>query len=158
MTDKSGAVDLDQMSTLEQTHRAIHLGEQPRDRCLARPGVAEEDEVLRCRDLRQPVPLPLGLYLQKGDEGADLVLDRLESDQRVELRLELRHRPRGLRPPELVGDPVSGVRSSRGLGQALAQNPQSAGDVLEWIPSHAWKCAPQTRDYALSRRWVGSIS
>ena len=124
------------MSALEQPHRSIHLGEQPRNRRLAGARIAEEDEVLRRSDLRQTVPLPLGLHLQEGHECADLVLDRLQSDQGVELRLELRQRPRLLGPPELVGNPVGRVWGARGLGQAFAQNPQAAGDVLEGIPSH----------------------
>jgi hypothetical protein len=82
------------------------------------------------------VPLPLGLHLQEGHERPDLFLDGLEPDQGVELRLELREGPRGLWPPKLVRDPVAGIRRPGRLRQALAQNPQAAGHVLEWISSH----------------------
>jgi len=124
------------VSALEQPHCAIHLGEQSSDRRLAGAGIAEEDQVLRRRDLRQAVPLPLRLHLQERDERTDLILDRLEPDQGIELRLQLGQRARRLRSAELVRDPVAGIGRARGLGQALAQDPQAAGDVLEWIPCH----------------------
>ena len=92
--------------------------------------------MLRCRDLRQAVTLTLGLNLEEGDESADLLLDRLEPDERVELGLELRQRPRRLGPSQLVGHPFGGVRGARGLGETLAQDPQAAGDVVQWIPCH----------------------
>jgi hypothetical protein len=52
LADEPGPVDLDQVPAAQQPHRAVHLREQPRDGRLARPGIAEEDEVLRRRHLR----------------------------------------------------------------------------------------------------------
>ena len=51
LADKARPVDLDEVPTPEETHRAVHLREQPRHGRLARAGVAEEDEVLGGRDL-----------------------------------------------------------------------------------------------------------
>ena len=52
LADEPGPVDLDEVAAPQQSHGLVHLGEQPRDRRLARAGIAEEDEVLRGRDLR----------------------------------------------------------------------------------------------------------
>ena len=134
------------MSASEQAHGAVHLREQPRDRGLARSGIAEEDEVLRGGDLREPVPLSLCLDLQERHQGAHLFLHRLEPDQRIELGLELRHRPGRLGPSELIGDPVGRVRGSCRLGQTLAQHSQAAGHVLERIPRHAAILTTRRRD------------
>ena len=54
--------------------------------------VAEEDEVL---GLFRQVPLALRLHLQKGEQRPDLLLDRLQTDERIELLLQLGHRPQG---------------------------------------------------------------
>ena len=109
LTHETGAIDLDEVAALEQAHRAVYLGEQPRHRRLAGAGIAEEDEVLRGRDLGEAVPLPLGLHLQEGNERPHLFLHGFEAGQRVELVLQLRERlPRfGLAERiDLVGDPV----------------------------------------------------
>ena len=94
LADEPGAVDLDEVAALEQAHRAVHLREQPRDRRLARARVAEEDEVLARRDLGEAVLLAPRLHLEEGDERAHLLLDRVEPDERVELRLQLVERAR----------------------------------------------------------------
>ena len=127
LADEPGAIDLDQMAAPQQPHRAVHLGEQPRHRRLARAWVPEEDEVLRGRHLGQPVPLPLGLHLQERDERVHLLLHRLEPDQRGELRLHLVERPHRLGAAELL----DGIGAA--LRQALAEHAQAAGDVFEWI-------------------------
>ena len=136
LADERGAVDLDEVSLLEQAHGAVHLGEQPGDGRLAGAGVAEEDEVLARRDLGQVVLLPPRLHLQEGEQRVHLLLDRLEPDEPVELRLQLGQRPRRRRllaeaeqvlelragrPPQLVADAAGGVaevldriRSARG--------------------------------------------
>ena len=54
------------------------------------------------RDLRKAVPLPLRLDLQECHQRPHLLLDAVEADERVELGLELLHRPRRLGPPELI--------------------------------------------------------
>src|SRR4051812_48900295 len=84
------------MPAPQEPHRAVHLREQPRDRRLARARIAEEDEVLRRRHLRQPRLLPPRLHAQERDESANLLLDRLEAGQRVELREQLVERARRL--------------------------------------------------------------
>ena len=72
--------------------------------------------MLRGRDLRQAVPLRSRLHLQEGDERPHLLLHRLQPDERVELGLQLGHRPRGLGPPKLVGDPFRRVAAAGRLG------------------------------------------
>ena len=71
---------------------AVHLCEEAGDRGLAGAGVADEDEMLRGRDLRQPVLEAPALHLQEGGERAHLLLDAPEADQRVEFGLELGQR------------------------------------------------------------------
>src|SRR4051794_9167329 len=136
LPDEPGPVDLDQMAPAQQPHRSIHLREQSRDRGLACPWISEKDEMLGGRNLGQPVSLALGLHLEKGDERPHLLLHRLEPDEGVELRLELRHRPRRLRPPELIRDPFRGIAAARRLGQPLSQHLQAPGDILEWFSRH----------------------
>ena len=85
LADEIGAVDLDEVALREQAHRAVHLREQPRDRRLAGSRVAEEDEMLRRRDLGQPVLEAAALHLEERDEAAHLLLHRREPDERVEL-------------------------------------------------------------------------
>ena len=77
------------MPFLEQTHRAVHLREQARDRRLSGPGIAEENEMLGGRDLRQPILEPLSLYLEECEQRAHLLLHGCEPDERVELYLQL---------------------------------------------------------------------
>src|SRR5437763_13151116 len=102
LADEAGPVDLYQVAALRQADRPARLGKEPRNRRLARAWVAEEDEVLRRRDLRQPVLLALGLDLEKRDERPYLLLDRFETGQRIELRLERSERQRRLRLAECV--------------------------------------------------------
>ena len=108
------------------------------------------------------MPLPFGLDLQERHEGADLLLDGVESDQLVELGLEFRHRPGRLGPPELIRDPVGRVRGPGGLGQPLAENPEPAGHVFEWIghagivPTRSWR-GHSKQGFASSWRRVGPI-
>ena len=130
LAHETRTIDFHQVATPEQSHRAIHLGEQARDRRLARARIAEEDEVLRGRDLRKTVPLALGLHLEERHQRPHLLLHGLESRQRIELHLELIHRPDRLGPPQLVGEPVGGIGPAGRLGDALPQQAQTAGDVL----------------------------
>ena len=58
--------------------------------------------MLRGRDLRKSVPLPLRLDLQERHQRPHLLLDAIEPNERVELGLELLHRPRRLGAPELI--------------------------------------------------------
>ena len=122
LADERRAVDLDEVTLLEQAHRAVHLGEQPGDGRLAGARVAEEDEVLARRHLGQLVLLPPRLHLEERDERAHLLLDGLQADQAVELGLQLCQWPRWLytgaeqilelgtgRPPELVAELTGGV-------------------------------------------------
>ena len=124
------------MTLLEQSHRAVHLREQACDRRLARPGIAEEDEVLRGRHLRQPVLEPPRLDLEERDQRPDLLLDRLQADQRVELGLELLHRERREGLPEALRNPVHRV-GTRALAQPCPNHLQAALDVVEWVGAHA---------------------
>ena len=66
--------------------------------------------MLARRHLGQAVLLAARLHLQEGDERAHLLLDRVEADERVELRLQLVERALrlGVAALELVGDPVAG--------------------------------------------------
>src|SRR6185312_17270159 len=96
LADEPGAVDLDEMAALQQPHRAIHLRKQARDRRLAGARVAEEDEVLRRRHLRQAGLLAARLHAQERDECPHLLLHQLEPRQRIELLEELLQRPRRL--------------------------------------------------------------
>jgi hypothetical protein len=89
LPDEPGAIDLHEVPLLEQAHRAVHLREQACDRRLAGPGIADEDEVLRGGHLGQPVLEAAALDLKERHERAYLLLDRLEADERVELRLQL---------------------------------------------------------------------
>jgi hypothetical protein len=119
--DQRGAVDLDEVSLVEQAHRSVHLGEQAGDGGLAGARIAEEDEVLARRDLGQLMLLPPGLHLEERDERVHLLLHGLQSDQAVELGLQLGQRPRRLgaraeteqilelgpcRPADLVAEPA----------------------------------------------------
>src|SRR6266498_3520065 len=109
LADEPCPVDLDEVAAPEQTHRAVHLRQQAGDRRLARARVAEEDEVLRGRDLGEAVALPLGLHLEEGDERPHLLLDGFEAGQRIELVLQLGERLPRFRLAQrvdLVGDPV----------------------------------------------------
>jgi hypothetical protein len=80
LSDEPGAVDLDEMTALEESHRLIHLRQQTGHGRLSSTGIAEEDEMLRGRHLRQAVALALRLHLQEGDERPNLLLDGLEAD------------------------------------------------------------------------------
>jgi len=83
------------------------------------------------------VLLALGLDLEKRDERPHLLLDRLETGQRIELRLERRERQRRLRLAECVGErlrqPLGRLAAGR---EALADHAEPAGDVVQWIPRH----------------------
>src|SRR5262249_44379086 len=134
LADEAGAVDLDEMAALEQAHRAIHLREQARDGRLPRARVAEEDEMLTRRHLGESVLLPPRLHLEERDERANLLLHRLEPDQRVELGLQLVQGLRlglGPRHAELIRDVVAD-----GLPDALAERSKRVGRVLEWARAH----------------------
>ena len=136
LADEPRPVDLDQVALLEQAHRAVHLREQARDRRLARPRVAEEDEVLRGRNLGQAVLEPPRLHLEERDQRPHLLLHSLEADERVELRLELLHRQRRQRLPETVGHPVDRVGAGA-LAQSLADHLEAALDVFERVRAHS---------------------
>jgi hypothetical protein len=75
---------------------------------------------------------PLRLNLEERDQGPHLFLDRLQSDERVELGLELLQapgRPSGLsriepiRQVDLPADPLLDL---------LPQDTNAAADVVEW--------------------------
>src|SRR6266545_1189608 len=93
LADETGAVGFHEMAALQESHRAIHLGEQARDGRLAGSGVAEEHEVLARRDLREAVLLPACLHLEDRELVGQLVADGLphalaERAQRVGRLLE----------------------------------------------------------------------
>src|SRR5919112_6291782 len=62
---QSGPVDLHQVALLQQADRPVHLGQEPRDRGLARAGVPQEHQVLGRRRLGQAVRLAAGRYRQR---------------------------------------------------------------------------------------------
>jgi hypothetical protein len=143
LSDEPCAVDLDQVTAPEEAHRAVHLREEPRDRGLPRSGIPEEDEVLARCHLGEATRLSQALHLEERHESVDLLLHRLEPDERVELRLELRERSR-LRHgrARLRADPVELAREplafrSAGLAQALAEAPERAAGFLERVQRHA---------------------
>jgi hypothetical protein len=145
LPDEPGAVDLDEMALLEEADGAVHLGEQARDRRLAGAGVAEEDEVLRGRDLREAVLRAPRLHLEEGDERMHLLLDGLEADERVELRLHLPERARGLRTrAEEVADKFVDVRPA-GAPQLLAEAADRPQQVVEPSPRHLRRWYPARR-------------
>src|SRR4029453_14813396 len=119
LANQAGPIDFDQVSLLAPPHRAVPLGEEPRDRRLPSPGIAAEDEVLRSRDLRQPVLETPRLDLQEGDQRAHLLLDGLEADPRIEPRLQVRQWNRRQRLAQLVGYPVDRIAARR-LAQPIA--------------------------------------
>src|SRR5207245_8741986 len=82
---ESRTIHLDELAALEQSHRAVHLREQPRDRGLTRAGIAEEDEVLARGDLGEPMRLPPRLNLQERDARAPLLPHRLVPAPRLTL-------------------------------------------------------------------------
>ena len=130
---ESRTIHLDELAALEQSHRAVHLREQPRDRGLTGAGIAEKDEMLARRDLGEPVLLPPRLHLQERDERAHLLLHRLEPDQRVELGLQLVQAALRLRlqRAQLFGELVAD-----GLPDAFAERLQRLGGILEWVSAH----------------------
>jgi hypothetical protein len=131
LSDEPRAVDLDQVTLPEQPDRAVGLGEQARNRRLPRPGIAQEGEVLRGRDLRQPVLQPLRLNLKERDQRAYLLLDRLEPDEGVQLHPELLQAPGRYRRLARV-EPVEPVHlaADRSL-DLLAQDAHAAKEVVE---------------------------
>ncbi len=132
LRDETASVDLDEMATAEQPDRAVHLGEQPRHRRLARARVAEKDEVLAGGDLGEPALLAERLHLEEGDESAHLLLHPLEADQRIELPFELLERPGRLLRAEIL---------ELGDAELLPDRPQSPAGFREWIPGHrAFSC------------------
>jgi hypothetical protein len=137
LADEAGPVDLDEVPALQQSHRPVHLREQPRDRGLPGARVAEEDEMLRGRDLRQAVLEALGLHLEEGDERAHLLLHRRQADERVQLVLELGEALLRLRlgpeRVEPVRDPVGRRVAADVLAELLPERSEPAGDVLERI-------------------------
>src|SRR5829696_3877229 len=135
LADEPRAIDLHEVPALEQAHRSVHLGEQPRDRRLARARVAEKDEVLRGRDLGEPELLPARLHLKEGEERADLLLHRLEPGQRLELGLQLVERPRRLGRRAPRGDLVDKIVADR-LPNALAEGAQPLRSVLQRVATH----------------------
>ena len=160
LADETGAVDLDQVAATKEPHRVVHLGEEARDRRLAGARVAEEDEVLRGRDLREPVLRAPALHLEERDERADLLLHGLEADEGVELGLELLHaaRRRGLaQEVELVGDPVGAAVASADP-QAVGQHAQAVLEVVERLPRHTTCNLPRRRAQAALSPAAGSAS
>src|SRR6478609_7485524 len=96
------------------------------------------------------MPLALRLHLQKGDERVHLLLDGLETRQRVELGLELLERAGRLRPTQrvdLVGDPVTRVTAP--LRQTVAEDAQAARDIFEGVSGHA-AIVPLERGFTLN--------
>jgi hypothetical protein len=120
---------------------------RPRDRRLAGARVAQEDEVLRGRDLREPVLGAPPLYLEERDEGSHLLLHGFEADEGVELGLQLLHAPRRrwlAQQVELVGDPV-GAAVAAADPKALSQHAQAVLEIVEWFPRHARSKVPAAR-------------
>src|SRR3954464_7954008 len=97
--------------------------------------------MLRGGDLGQAVLETTCLHLEECDEGAYLLLDRFEPDERVELGLELLERERRQWLPELVCDPVDGIAAGR-LAQPLADHLEAAGDIVEWVWAHSGSSMP----------------
>ena len=134
LADERRSVDLDEVALLEQPHRAVHLGEQPRHRRLARARIAEEDEVLARRHLGQVVLLPPRLHLEEGEQRVHLLLHRLEPDEPVELRLQLGERPRRRRPRRRGrAGPRARAPRSASAGRRAAGG---AAEVLDRVRGH----------------------
>ena len=139
--DQAGPIDLDQVPLLEQPHRAVHLSEEPRDRRLPGTGIAAEDEVLRSSNLGQPVLETPRLHLQEGDQRSHLLLDGLEADQRIELRLQLLQWKRRQRLAQLVGDPIDRIAARR-LAEPIAYYLQAARDIVKRVRAHFGSSMP----------------
>ena len=145
LTDQPGPIDLDQVALLQQPDRAVHLGEQPGDGGLAGARVAEEDEVLAGRHIGETVLVALRLDLEERDQGPDLLLDRVESDERVEIGLDFgelagwRH-PTGRQRSEAFFHPTIGLSLDllAGLLQSLAD--------LVGTPHHSSDASGNARD------------
>src|SRR5829696_7899946 len=134
LADEPRAVDLHQVAAAEQSHRAVHLRQQPRDGRLAGAGVPEEDEVLCRRDLRKARLLPPRLHAQERDERAHLLLHRVEAGEGVELREQLLQRARRL----LLANPVDLELLAHGRAQLLAE----AAQRLERVRRHRAPTVP----------------
>ena len=114
--------------------------------------------MLARRHLREAALLAERLHLEEGDERADLLLDGLEADERVELGLELVERANllgaraGLRlqAVELLGEPLA-LRAGA-LPQPLAEAVERTPSLLERVQRHAGTVPrARTRDAAFPR-------
>ena len=159
LPDQARTVHLDQMAFLQQTDRAVHLGQEPRHGGLSRARVSEEHQVL------WPPPAgpaaPAGLDLEQCDERAHLSLHRLQCHQPVELGQELVEalgsasggsRPPGVdRAPDAVAEPASSsperMRSSmlwnaRSTSSKARERRGSSSSILPMVPETGARTPP----------------
>ncbi len=85
LADQVGPVRLDHLGPHQQPEGGEDPAQDAGDRGLAGAGRPGEDEVPGGRLADQPVRVPQLGHAQLGDDGADLLLDRLQADQLVQL-------------------------------------------------------------------------
>src|SRR4051812_49061557 len=133
------------MTALQEAHRAVHLGEEAGNRRLPGARIPEEDEMLARCYFRKVALLTECLNLQERNESVDLLLDRLEPDEAVELRLQLLERSvrlavRGEASTQTVdagGQPLP--FRTRALAQPVPGTPPDAAGLVERVGQHADK-------------------
>ena len=80
-----GPRDLDEVAAADQADAAVQPGDDPRDRGLARPGIAGEDDVQARAHLGECLGPPFGVEQVDREQPPDRDLDLGQPDQRVQL-------------------------------------------------------------------------
>ncbi len=93
LTNEASTVDLDEMAFLQKAKRPVHLADEASHGGFAGARVSEEDEVLARRHLGEAMILSSSLNLQERNLRAHLLFDRVESNERIEVGLDLFERP-----------------------------------------------------------------
>src|ERR1019366_5368077 len=65
----------------DDADRPVEARDEPRDRCLARPGIAREHDVVAGLHLGEALGAPLGVEALDGNELADVILLLDQADQ-----------------------------------------------------------------------------
>ena len=158
LADEPGAVDLDEMAALEQTHGAIHLGEQPRDRRLARPGLPRKTRCCEVATSGRPWRCRSACTCRKATSARTCSLTVSRPTRESSSAWSSGSVLAGSGRRSWSETHSAGSAGAGGLGQALAEDPQAAGDVVEWIPCHAGSVPPRRGITPQADGRVGPIS